>query len=231
MAVLAASLLLGLVALVSFHLVPRNLRPTGLQYTLLVASVILLFTLAFYLLRYFIRLLSERKAGILGSRFKFKLVVTFIALCRPSCSPSTILRVEASTGRSDPTSSASSSARTGCPAVLRGREADWRASGKSPRTSPPRAPEPAEPGGGGGAARTGGETQLSGARVPTPAAGGDRRASSGGQDRVSSASPHDPQASTRPHDGAVGWAFERGSTARSVLAGKAVPGPGRAETR
>lgn len=54
---------------------------SGLQYTLLSANVLLLFALSYYLLRYLIRLVSERRAGLLGSRFKLKLVATFIGLC------------------------------------------------------------------------------------------------------------------------------------------------------
>ena len=53
--------------------------PSLLQYALITAYVLLLVAVVFYLLRYLIRLLSERRAGILGSRFKFKLVATFIA--------------------------------------------------------------------------------------------------------------------------------------------------------
>jgi two-component system nitrogen regulation sensor histidine kinase NtrY len=55
--------------------------PSFLQYVLLAANVVLFFALAFYLLRYLIRLVSERRAGTLGSRFQLKLVATFIGLC------------------------------------------------------------------------------------------------------------------------------------------------------
>ncbi|MEM7249032.1 MAG: HAMP domain-containing protein, partial [Acidobacteriota bacterium] len=55
--------------------------PTGLHFILLPVDVLLLFGLGLALLRYLIRLLSERRAGILGSRVRLKLVATFIGLC------------------------------------------------------------------------------------------------------------------------------------------------------
>lgn len=82
-AIVAAALGLALAYAWLFHLREGAVQagPSLLQYALITAYVLLLVAVMFYLLRYLIRLLSERRAGIIGSRFKFKLVATFIGLC------------------------------------------------------------------------------------------------------------------------------------------------------
>jgi two-component system nitrogen regulation sensor histidine kinase NtrY len=55
--------------------------PSPLHYTLLTTNLLLLFALFVSVARYLVRLVSERRAGILGSRFKLRLVASFIGLC------------------------------------------------------------------------------------------------------------------------------------------------------
>ncbi len=66
--------------------------PSLAQYVLLAGNVLVLVAVVFSLLRYVIRLLSERRAGVLGARFRFKLVATFVGLC---LAPAMILYVAA----------------------------------------------------------------------------------------------------------------------------------------
>jgi two-component system nitrogen regulation sensor histidine kinase NtrY len=58
-----------------------GIGPTPLHYTLLSTNLLLLFGLFASVARYLIRLLGESREGILGSRFKLKLVASFIGLC------------------------------------------------------------------------------------------------------------------------------------------------------
>ena len=55
--------------------------PTPLHFLLIALNLLLLFALVVSVARYLIRLLSETRAGILGSRFRLKLVTSIIGLC------------------------------------------------------------------------------------------------------------------------------------------------------
>ena len=55
--------------------------PGPIHYTLLTTNLLLVFALFASVARYLIRLLAETRAGILGSRFKLKLVASVIGLC------------------------------------------------------------------------------------------------------------------------------------------------------
>lgn len=70
----------------------ESARPSLAHYALLAGNVLVLVAVVFSLLRYTIRLLAERRAGILGARFRFKLVATFFGL---SLVPATLLYVAA----------------------------------------------------------------------------------------------------------------------------------------
>ena len=54
--------------------------PSLAHYALLAGNVLVLVAVVFSILRYTIRLLAERRAGILGARLRFKLVATFFGL-------------------------------------------------------------------------------------------------------------------------------------------------------